>query len=67
MTAENCILGIISGAYDLVEVAGFVSDTEGAMVYPNDISDATLVQDTWNGLTWDTSVGPAKFSMGQVF
>lgn len=56
------ITGIVGGSITIVEVGD--STVEQPVFYPNDNSS---IQDPRDNNSFDTSLGPAAFSMGQVF
>lgn len=56
--AELLIQGLISGA---IEIPGVDSDTDEPLYYPTDASSAMVPT------AQDSSLGPAKFSMGMTF
>ena len=63
--ADTLLDGVVSGALEIVDLGSgveFESSGDPAF-YPNDASSALDPRDP----NFDTSVGPAAFSMGQIF
>lgn len=63
--AKSLIAGIVAGTLNLPDApAGSQQLLSTPLFYPTDLSSSTSIRDT-NGN--DTSVGPSKFSMGQIW